>query len=221
MQLGGPEQLSPLQQCWRFSEQRSELYKAFAALDLGAVAKGAEVDFVTDKGRIKFAYADLDAILPIVKSGCKANGLAPLQFITYDPKAKSCVVVTHIGHESGQWLEVVMALPVVVDDDRGIDPKKFAGLATYMKRYQISAVFSISTEEDQDGQHLAAPYSGSPEDKRWLQEAFKALPFKLDLDQKKAISKQMKDSGTAMTVEAVTAVYEHQQTPKKEEAANG
>jgi len=189
---------------WKFSEERTELYKAFSELDIVAVAKSSEVSFVGKKGLVQFKYADLDAILPIVKSACRKVGLAPIQFITRSRESNECVVTTHVGHVSGQWLEVILSLGL-----DSPDPKIFSALATYLKRYQIGAVFQISCEDDEDARDLPGPtYSGSPADKKWLVEVLTGLPYDLDKDQMKKISDRMIVEGVSMDVINVTRIIE-------------
>lgn len=197
------EAMEPEDMLWKFSADRQELYTAFSDLDIDTVAKGAEVDFVGKKGRVQFKYADLDSILPVVKSACRKVGLAPIQFITYNRKNPACVITTHVGHKSGQWLEVVLSLPL--DNS---DPKLFSALATYLKRYQIGAVFQIACEDDEDAARLGPVYTGAKEDKQWLVEVLQGLPYDLDKDQMKAISDHMMKNETAMDVVAVTTLIE-------------
>lgn len=187
---------------WKFSEERSDLYTAFSELDMVAVAKESEVDFVGKKGRVQFRYADLDSILPVVKAACRKVGLAPIQFITH--QKSHCVVTTHVGHKSGQWLEVVLALPL-----DNTDPKIFSAMSTYLKRYQIGAVFQISCEDDNDGKDLPGPvYSGSKDDKKWLLDVMASLPYDLDKEQMKNISNTMMKNGETMDVVTVTKLIE-------------
>jgi len=189
---------------WEFSEDRNELYTAFSELNMDVVAKESEVDFTpAGKARVQFKYAGLDSILPVVKEACRKVGLAPIQFITH--KDSQCIVTTHVGHKSGQWLEVVLSLPV----ENNLDPKKFAALSTYLKRYQIGAVFQISCEDDTDAVDLPGPaYSGSDDDKRWLIEVMNDLPVDLSKEQMKAISTMMMTTGAAMDVAVVSKLIE-------------
>lgn len=189
---------------WSFSAERGELYSAFSELDVGAVARSSEVNFPGKRGgRVQFKYADLDAILPVVKEACKKVGLAPIQFISQGEGR--CIITTHVGHKSGQWLECTVSLPADPSD-----PKTFSAMATYLKRYQISAVFQIATEEDEDAKELPAGiYTGSNEDKRWLVKALKELPqYKFDQDQKAELGQKMKKNRTPMSVDNIIKVIE-------------
>jgi len=196
---------------WRFSESRSELYKAFSQLNLDYVSKDATVDFVGKKGRVSFMYRDLDSILPVVRSACKAVELGVIQFPTFDPKTQSCIVTTHVGHSSGEWLETVLGLPLTE-----MDPKIYAGLTTYLRRYQIESIFGICSEEDRDAAGLPAPpYSGSPPDKAWLAGILDGLPFDLDKDQMKRIHLKMQSEGTLMDITRVTEISEKEASPNE------
>ncbi len=189
---------------WNFSLERAELYTAFSELDIDTVAKTAEVSFIGKGGLVQFKYADLDSILPVVKEACRKVGLAPIQFITHNRKLNECVVTTHVGHKSGQWLEVILSLGL-----DSSDPKIFSALATYLKRYQIGAVFQISCEDDEDARDLPGPtYSGSPADKKWLVEVLGGLPYDLDKDQMKNVSERMIKDSISMDVINVTKIIE-------------
>lgn len=89
-----------------------------------------------------YAYAPLDEILNATRPALSENGLAVIQ--TTDEGEGGTLLKTMLIHASGQWVESYKNL------GRFEDPQKFGGALTYYRRYQISAILGISSEEDDD-----------------------------------------------------------------------
>lgn len=98
----------------------------------------------------KSAYADLSSILQSVMPLLTANGLAlsqPMKVVD-----GQTILITRLIHESGETLESEMILP------SHADPQKFGALISYYKRYQLSALLSVSTkDEDDDANIISQP----------------------------------------------------------------
>lgn len=95
----------------------------------------------------KSSYADLSSILQSVMPLLSANGLALSQPMKVQDGMT--ILMTRLIHESGETLESEMILPPHVD------PQKYGALISYYKRYQLSALLSISTcDEDDDANRL-------------------------------------------------------------------
>jgi hypothetical protein len=76
-----------------------------------------------------------------------ANGLALSQPMRVQDNGT--ILITRLIHESGEVIESEMILP------HHADPQKFGALISYYKRYQLSALLSISTcDEDCDANAL-------------------------------------------------------------------
>jgi hypothetical protein len=131
------------------SEQINELAAALAVAQ-GKFqpikrSKTVEVTGKTKDGRdfkYKYAYAPLDEILNATRPALSENGLALTQ--TTDEEDRGTMLKTMLVHSSGQWMASFKSL------GRLEDPQKFGGALTYYRRYEISAILGISSEEDDD-----------------------------------------------------------------------
>lgn len=131
------------------SEQINELAAALAAAQ-GSFqsikrSKAVEVSGTTKDGkpyRYKYAYAPLDEILNATRPALSQNGLAIIQ--TTNEGDGRTLLKTSLIHASGQWVESYKDL------GRFDKPQEFGGALTYYRRYQISAILGISSEEDDD-----------------------------------------------------------------------
>lgn len=89
-------------------------------------------------GGYKHSYADLDTVIKALTPGWLAAGIAVMQFIDGD----SVVTVAGVGDSS---ITVSCPLP-------GYEtPQQMGSGATYIRRYQLKAVFCVNDSEDDDG----------------------------------------------------------------------
>ena len=97
-----------------------------------------------------YKYATLDSVIAVVKEAMEPHGLSFNQEVGYDEKG-NITVTTNIFHESGQWLSFgPLGLPK--DNGQQRSAVQAAGSAiTYARRYSLSAVMGIASEEDDDG----------------------------------------------------------------------
>lgn len=89
-----------------------------------------------------YAYAPLDEILNATRPALSENGLAIIQ--TTDEGDYGTLLKTSLIHASGQWYNSYKIL------GQYEDPQKFGGALTYYRRYQVSTVLGISSEDDDD-----------------------------------------------------------------------
>lgn len=93
----------------------------------------------------KSKYAPLDTVLNTVRPILSKNGLSVVQAPSGD--GESIIVVTTLIHESGEWIEFP---ELVLKADKAT--AQGAGSAiTYARRYALSAILGISSEDDDDG----------------------------------------------------------------------
>lgn len=126
------------------SEQIGELAAALARTQavLNRAKESATNPF------LKNSYADLGDVWDAAREPMTANGLSVAQFPT--GQGDSIGLVTVLLHESGQWIEDVVYLPL--GDERGKSQAQVAGsIISYLRRYGLSAVLGIVTGEDDDG----------------------------------------------------------------------
>ena len=107
-----------------------------------------------DGGSFTYAYADLAAILAAVRPVLAANGLALVQILEDDGRGPS--LRTELRHSGGGGIYGTFPLPRNPDD-----PQALGSLLTYLRRYAVTAVLGIATEDDDDGAG-AKPKGGKP-----------------------------------------------------------
>jgi hypothetical protein len=105
-----------------------------------------------------YKYSSLDNILKMLRPILAANGLAIIQ--SQEIKESSVVVKTLLTHTSGEWLEVTTEAPFI--SLKGMNDYQAVGAGiTYLRRYSISNLFAISSEEDTDGVSKAVPQNNN------------------------------------------------------------
>jgi hypothetical protein len=95
-------------------------------------------------GKHSYNYADLSDIITAVKAGMKKHGLSVVQSAVSTEQGIG--VSTMLTHESGEWVKSdPLILPL-----RDATPQAAGSAVTYARRYALSAILGISTEEDDD-----------------------------------------------------------------------
>lgn len=96
---------------------------------------------------LKNKYAPLNDIITEVKPVLINYGLSIVQL----PTGEGTVgVSTMILHESGEWIEDTVTM--TVNPKKGLSDAQEAGsMITYLRRYALSAVLNIASEDDTDG----------------------------------------------------------------------
>lgn len=136
-----PTQLKPL----------GEIDKLAAALakaqgEIKPPAKTKTVDFQPERGsRVKYKYADLADVMEAIKGPLSKNGLSIMHRIHRESRS-SYMLETTLLHESGQSISSWYPLP----DPITSKPQTFGGLLTYARRYSVSALVGIASDDDQD-----------------------------------------------------------------------
>lgn len=90
-------------------------------------------------------YADLGAVVDACKDALLGSDLVPSQSTTIiDGRI---ILVTTLYHSSGQWLRGYLSVNPVKND-----PQAIGSAITYARRYALSAMVGLTTEEDDDGE---------------------------------------------------------------------
>ncbi len=100
-------------------------------------------------GKYAFRYATLDKILDMARPVLAAEGLVLFQPISTNEKG-GLVLVTRLLHRSGEWMETSIPLPAP-----GGDPQSFGSAVTYLRRYAVTALLGIASDEDDDANRAA------------------------------------------------------------------
>jgi hypothetical protein len=100
-------------------------------------------------------YATLDGIMETVRPALAAHGLAVVQGVVHPETGEGgrlvgIMVETRLIHTSGEWLASVVPVPVAKGDAHGL-----GSALSYGRRYGISALLALSTDEDDDGNAAA------------------------------------------------------------------
>lgn len=130
------------------SSETTELAKALINVqrNLQPAAKDADNPFT------KSRYATLNSVMDSCRDALLSNGIWLCQFpVPAEPGHLG--LMTKLTHaESGQWQSSLAVVPLSKADPQGM------GIAmTYMRRYALSAMLAIVTEEDTDGEASKTP----------------------------------------------------------------
>jgi len=122
------------------SEQVNELYTALSKCqgEIRPALKDAANPFFKSK------YADLSSVWEACRDALTKNGLCVTQSIMI-LDGVNCLV-TILGHKSGQWVKSIA--PIICAK---VDAQSFGSAVTYQRRYALSAIVGVSTEDD-DGE---------------------------------------------------------------------
>ena len=124
---------------------------------MGGAHKGANNPFFKSK------YADLGAVIEVVREPFFDNGLSYIQFPIED--GGRIGVETILMHVSGEWISNSFTVQLSKQDAQG------AGSAiTYCKRYGLQAVAGIPSEDD-DGNEASKSKKPDKNDMNWITQA--------------------------------------------------
>lgn len=122
---------------------------AKAQVDFLPIKRTEKVDYQTTAGRKKYEYAPLGAIIDATKKALSANGLA----VTQNTKLSdgNTILETLVSHSSGEWLSGELYV-----GKQDMPPQSLGSALTYMRRYGMSAILCVSSEDDDDGEDAMA-----------------------------------------------------------------
>jgi len=135
------------------SEQINELAGAFykAQDAFRAVPKRGKGQV----GQARTTYATLDDVIDTVRRPLAQNALSFTQMLDADDNGPA--LTTMLMHESGQWIASSTPLDAM-DGNRGTNAMQaFGSTLTYLKRYALSAMLGVTTDEDDDGATARKP----------------------------------------------------------------
>lgn len=87
-------------------------------------------------------YASLDSILEAIKEPLKQAGLTFVQLPIEGGKLKTILIESESGESIESTMDILLAKS---------DPQAQGSALTYARRYALSAILGISTDEDDDG----------------------------------------------------------------------
>ena len=90
----------------------------------------------------KSNYADLGSVMDVIRKPFSDNGIAIVQGPFSSDYAK-IVVRTRLMHSSGQWIESSLKA-----EAKDMGPQAVGSVITYLRRYALSAMAGVATEDD-------------------------------------------------------------------------
>lgn len=138
--------------------QSQEIGELFAALSKAQAKMGVAVkDKVNPHFRSK--YASPESLQKVYQLPLAENGLSVIQNIKTNEEG--VFIETILGHETGQWISSEMKLLVDKPTMQGL-----GSAITYGRRYSLSSMLNLHSDEDDDGNEAAKTPSnkvaGSP-----------------------------------------------------------
>lgn len=133
---------------------QSDLAAALVAFQASAptINKGRTALIPTKSGgSYSYKYADLSDIWESIRPALKDNGLAVTQSLT-GGSGGFMGITTTVWHKSGQHIADTVEMAI-----QGRSPQEVGSQVTYFKRYALSALLGLSTEEDDDGAAASRP----------------------------------------------------------------
>lgn len=124
----------------------ADIYNEYDKIGPALVAAIAEVPTIPKNAQAYgYKYATLDDILTVVKPILAKHKLALIQPLTGEG------LETIIMHESGQCIRETVSLPSMSENKKMNAAQAVGATITYMRRYALSSILCISTDEDSDG----------------------------------------------------------------------
>ena len=111
------------------------------------VKRSINVDFTAKSGqRIKYSYAPLEDIFDSCRKALSDNGLAIMQPIRVVNEG-GLMVETLLSHSSGEWIK-----SEIIIESESNSPQSKGSALTYARRYALSSLLGIASEEDDDAE---------------------------------------------------------------------
>jgi hypothetical protein len=132
----------------------SEIYAALASAqgEFPEIVKRRTATVKSDKGTYKYNYADLSDILASIRPVLAKHKLSISQPIEAAETGR-LLLHTILAHASGETIQATMPLAAFPADGRQV--QSWAGVLTYARRYNLTAVLGIAAEEDDDANGAA------------------------------------------------------------------
>lgn len=149
----------------------------FDKLALALSKAQSEMELATKNAKNPFfgsRYADLGEVMKACRPALSSNEIAVVQAPSTD--GADVTVTTRLIHSSGQWIECVIkstAMEKLSKEDRRDgakptptnDPQALGSVITYLRRYALSAMAGVATEDDDGEGAYDRDRKGEPEPK--------------------------------------------------------
>ena len=129
----------------------------------------------------KSKYSPLSEVINTTKPILAKHGLSVLQSPSGD--GEHIVVTTLLMHSSGEWIE---GEPLVLKADK-VTAQGAGSAISYGRRYSLSAILGIASEEEDDGNHASgnnSDHASKPKEKAEAQKQQTQTPVQKPAEQK-------------------------------------
>ncbi len=156
---------------WRAATPALNLALAKARGEFPSIpkTKTAHVKLKDNKGEYSFKFADLSDVMDAVKDALSKYELAVTH--TTGPGRESLILETSIRHSSGEMIRSLMPMPFM--EGR---PQDWGSMLTYLRRYLVSAMLGIASDEDDDGNAAQGNQRDLQDSKKKVDQKPKAQP---------------------------------------------
>lgn len=125
------------------SQETTNIFKALieAAPEIQSIGKS--------KQAYGYKYATLDCLIDMLRQVLPKHGL----WFTQSPSrvGDKSTLTTRVIHNSGEWFEDSIEMTDTELQGKVNDTQKVGASITYYRRYALSAVFGVASDEDVDG----------------------------------------------------------------------
>lgn len=138
------------------SQEVSSLFKALCE------CKKDFVPLPKNKKGYGYNYTPLDSVIDMLNTVLPKHGINFVQFPS--TIGENYALTTRVFHESGEWMEDTIIFNMT-EISKANDTQKLGASITYFRRYALSAIFGIASDEDIDGNiemNISAKQSQQP-----------------------------------------------------------
>lgn len=96
-----------------------------------------------------YKYATLDSLIDMLRCVLPKHGLWFMQMPTR--VGEKSTLITRVFHESGEWIEDSIEMTDTELQGKANDTQKVGASITYFRRYALSSIFGVASDEDVDG----------------------------------------------------------------------
>lgn len=126
------------------SEQLNEIGAALAKAQ--AQIKSAMKENAVKTNQYTYRYADFAAVVEASRPALTENNISVIQMPMLDPELGRVIVSTMLLHSSGQWIRSAASA-----NPKDLSPQSVGSTISYLRRYGMSAMVGVVSEEDDDG----------------------------------------------------------------------
>jgi len=169
---------------------KSDSIKNLSAALAKAQAKLQNAKNTADNPFYKSKYAPLGEVLDLIRPVLAENGLAVIQYPSSDD-GKTISIHTMLVHESGEYIDFD---PLTLTAEK-ITPQGAGAAITYGRRYSVSGIFNIASEDDDDGNSLEGSKPKTTNEK-FNKDTTTAIPITINQSEVMILEGLIKKTGT-------------------------